>query len=326
MALDRYGRSIRYLRISITDRCNLHCIYCMPEDIHFRPKSELMQDDEILRFVRLFTRLGFDKFRLTGGEPTVRPGVVDLVKDIAQTEGVRTLTMTTNGVLLSRLAKPLAEAGLQRVNLSLDTLDPQKYKYLTRGGDFQKFWDGLRAAEDTGLTPIKINSVIAKDHNEDDIIKLAELTFERPWQVRYIEMMPFAGATEFQQSQEIRSEEILSRLEQQFGTLDRVNFGKLDGEARVYRVPGAIGTIGFIATVSHPFCETCSRARLTADGRLRMCLLRENEIDLLGPMRKGATDDELLTMIREGIWLKPWGHRLKYDEVPLNRTMSQIGG
>jgi GTP 3',8-cyclase len=228
--------------------------------------------------------------------------------------------------LLSRYARPLAEAGLQRVNLSLDTLDPEKYKLLTRGGNLQDFWKGVKAAEEAGLTPIKLNAVIARDHNEEDVIKLARLTVDRPWQVRYIEMMPFAGATEFQQNLEVKSEEMLSWLEAEFGPLERINFGKLDGEARVFRIQGALGTIGFIATVSHPFCETCSRARLTADGKLRMCLLRENEVDLLGPMRKGASDAELRDMIQEGIWEKPWGHRLEHDEVPLNRMMSQIGG
>lgn len=326
MAIDRYGRRIHYLRISLTDHCNLRCIYCMPDDVSFKPNSELMQDDEILRFVRLFTGLGFDKFRLTGGEPTVRAGIVDLVRAIAHTDGVRSLTMTTNGILLSRFAKPLAEAGLQRVNLSLDTLDPEKYKFLTRRGNLQDFWDGVKAAEEAGLTPIKVNAVIAKDHNEGDVIDLARLTVERPWQVRFIELMPFAGATEFQQTQEVRTENIIDWIEAEFGKMEVVNFGKLDGEARVYRIPGAKGTIGFIATVSHPFCETCSRARLTADGRLRMCLLRENEVDLLGPMRRGATDAELRSMIQEGIWEKPWGHRLEHDEVPLNRMMSQIGG
>ncbi len=193
MALDRHGRHIHYLRISLTDHCNLRCVYCMPEDITFRPNAELMQDDEILQFVSLFTRLGFDKVRLTGGEPTVRAGVVELVRGIAATPGVNSLSMTTNGVLLGRLAAALAEAGLQRVNLSLDTLDPEKFHTLTRWGSLQDVWDGIQAAEEAGLLPVKINCVAVRGYNEADMAALARLTLEHPWQVRFIELMPFAS-------------------------------------------------------------------------------------------------------------------------------------
>jgi cyclic pyranopterin phosphate synthase len=326
MALDRYGRHIHYLRISLTDHCNLRCLYCMPDDASFRPNAELMQDDEVLRFVRLFTRLGFDKFRLTGGEPTVRAGVVDLVRAIAHTEGVRTLSMTTNGVLFARLAEPLAKAGLQRVNFSLDTLDRVKFAQLTRRGDLSEVWAGIQAAEKAGLTPIKINVVVVRDYNEGDVVELAHLTREHPWQVRFIEMMPFAGATEFQQEQRVKAAEVKTWVEEGLGELEPVNGGELDGEAQVYRLPESTGTVGFISTVSQPFCASCSRARLTADGRLRLCLLRENEVDLLTPMRNGASQESLREIILEGIWGKPWGHQLAEGKAPLNRTMSQIGG
>jgi cyclic pyranopterin phosphate synthase len=326
MAIDRFGRQIQYLRISLTDHCNLRCLYCMPEDVNFKPSAELMQDDEILRLVRLFSGLGFYKFRLTGGEPTVRPRIVDLVREIASTAGVRSLTMTTNGVLFARLAHDLAQAGLQRVNFSLDTLDPDKFNRLTRRGDLNDVWAGIQAAEDAGLTPIKINAVVVRHYNEEDVVDLARLTLEHPWQVRFIEMMPFAGITEFQLMQKVSSVDVQTWIEAILGPLETLNNGQLDGEARLFRLPDGIGTIGFIATLTQPFCASCTRARLTSDGRLRLCLLSEMEVDLLTPLRDGATDAELRQIILDSIWQKPWGHRLADDVIPLNRVMSEIGG
>jgi cyclic pyranopterin phosphate synthase len=326
MALDHFGRRIHYLRISLTDHCNLRCLYCMPEEMSFRPNAELLQDDEILYLVRLFADLGFDKFRLTGGEPTVRAHIVDLVRSIARTPGVRSLSMTTNGVLFARMARDLAEAGLQRVNFSLDTLDPGRFKRMTRWGDLQDVWAGIRAAEKAGLTPIKLNAVAVRGYNEADLVSLARLTLENPWQVRFIEMMPFGGATEFQQMQGMVATEIKERVEAELGELETVNGGKLDGEARLYRLPNARGTVGFISTVSAPFCSSCSRARLTSDGRLRLCLLNEMEVDLLQPLRQGASYPELRRLVLDAIWQKPWGHQLAWGAVPLNRVMSEIGG
>lgn len=326
MALDRFGRKIHYLRISLTDHCNLRCVYCMPEDMTFRPNADLMQDDEVIQLVRLFTNLGFDKFRLTGGEPTVRAHVVDLVREIADTPGVRSLSMTTNGVLLGKLAEPLKKAGLQRVNVSLDTLNPAKFKRLTRWGTLEQVWQGIEAAEQAGLTPMKLNAVVVRGYNESDVVDLAALTLEKPWQVRFIEMMPFAGATEFQQTQVVRAQEMMDQISAALGPLEPANEGILDGEARIYHLPGAAGELGFISSVSLPFCASCTRARLTADGRLRLCLLREKEVDLLTPLRQGATLEDLRQLIVDGIWNKPWGHGLAEGSVPLNRTMSEIGG
>ncbi len=326
MAYDQFGRHIHYLRISLTDHCNLRCIYCMPDDVTFRPNSELMQDEEILKLVRVFSGLGFDKFRLTGGEPTVRANVVELVRCIASTPGVRSLSMTSNGVLFSRLAQPLKDAGLQRVNFSLDTLDPDKFYRLTRRGTLGQVLEGIRAAERAGLTPIKINVVVARGYSDTDMHELARLTLVHRWQVRFIEMMPFAGATDFQREQMVTAAEMQMQIERQIGSLEPVNGGRLDGEARLFRLAGALGDLGFISTVSQPFCASCTRARLTADGRLRLCLLRENEVDLLSPLRAGATQAELRSLVLEGIWKKPWGNRLNQGETALNRTMSQIGG
>ena len=326
MALDQFGRRIHYLRISLTDHCNLRCVYCMPDDMTFRPGSELLQDDEILRLVRIFTQVGFDKFRLTGGEPTVRAHVVDLVREIAHTPGVRILTMTSNGTLFKRLAQPLADAGLQRVNFSLDTLNPEKFRRLTRRGSLEDVWAGIQAAEAAGLTPIKVNAVVVRDDNEEDLIDLARLTLNHAWQVRFIEMMPFAGITSFQLNNSVQEAAMRYQIQAALGPLDELNDGELDGEARIYRLRNAPGTIGFISTLSRPFCASCSRARLTADGWLRMCLLRDLEVDLLTPLRAGATDEELRCMIIDAVWQKPWGHRLEEDAIPLNRLMSEIGG
>jgi cyclic pyranopterin phosphate synthase len=326
MAIDQFGRSIHYLRISLTDHCNLRCIYCMPEDQTFRPNPELMQDDEIALLTRLFASLGFDKIRLTGGEPTVRNHIVDIVRGIASTEGIRSVSMTTNGVLLKKLAQPLAEAGLKRVNVSIDTLDPAKFQRLTRWGKLEDVWEGILAAERAGLKPVKLNAVVVKGYNEPDVADLARLTFEHDWQIRFIEMMPFAGVTDVQTGQVITAAQIMARLESECGPLEVSNGGKLDGEARVFHLPGAKGDIGFISTVTAPFCDSCNRARLTADGRLRLCLLRENEVDLLAPLRAGASLEDLRRLILDGIWSKPWGHGLAEGVIPLNRVMNEIGG
>lgn len=326
MAIDRFGRNIHYLRISLTDHCNLRCVYCMPEDMTFRPSAELMQDDELLRLVDLCAQLGFDKIRLTGGEPTVRANLVELVKAIRQTPGIRSLSMTTNGVLLDRLAQPLAQAGLQRVNVSLDTLNPDQFKRLTRWGKLDQVWQGILAAEAAGLTPIKINAVVVRGYNEAEVSGLARLTLEHPWQVRFIEMMPFAGATDLQLRQMVTAQEILERISLEVGPVEISNGGELDGEARLFRLAGAQGELGFISSVTAPFCAACTRARLTADGRLRLCLLREGEVDLLTPLRAGASQQELRQLILDGIWHKPWGHGLAEGVIPLNRVMSEIGG
>jgi len=326
MAIDRFGRSIHYLRISLTDHCNLRCVYCMPEDQTFRPNADLMQDDEIQLLTELFASLGFDKIRLTGGEPTVRAHVVDIIRNIASTPGIRSVSMTTNGLLLSRLAEPLVKAGLQRVNISIDTLNPDKFKRLTRWGKLEDAWNGIMAAEKAGLTPVKLNAVVVKGYNESDVVDLARLTLDHPWQMRFIEMMPFAGATDVQTGQVITAAQIKERIEAEAGKMEVANEGKLDGEARLFRFPNAKGDVGFISSVTNPFCASCTRARLTADGRLRLCLLREKEVDLLTPLRAGATLDDLRQIILDGVWEKPWGHGLADGVIPLNRVMNEIGG
>ncbi len=325
-AVDRFGRMINYLRISLTDKCNLRCVYCMPEDMVFRPKHELMQDDELRTLVRVFADLGFHKFRLTGGEPTVRQNIVEICDFIAHTPGVQSLSMTTNGILLTNLAQPLAQAGLQRVNVSIDTLDPERFKRITRWGTLDEVWRGIEAAERAGLTPIKLNAVVVRGFNDQDVTDLAKLSLDHDWQVRFIEMMPFGDVATFAQTQLITDEEIRQRIADEYMPLELSAAGKLDGEARIYRFPGATGSVGFISTVSAPFCASCNRARLTADGVLRLCLLRDKEVNLLEPLRAGASEEDLKAIILEGIWWKPWGHGLAEDEIPVKRVMSQIGG
>ncbi len=298
----------------------------MPEDIAFRPSQELLQDDEILRLATIFAELGFHKFRLTGGEPTIRANVVELVAGIAAIDGVRTVAMTTNGVMLAELAKPLAQAGLQRVNVSIDTLDPEKFHRLTRWGQVDDVFAGIWAAQAAGLQ-LKLNSVVVRGVNDkQDAIDLARLTIDNAWQLRFIEMMPFGDVADFQQAGIVPEAELRQTISAALGEMQLLNNGQLDGEARLYKLPNALGSIGFISSVTQPFCASCSRARLTADGRLRLCLLRENEVDLMTPLRDGASDDQLKNLITEGVWQKPWGHGLAEEIIPLNRVMSEIGG
>ena len=325
MPLDSYGRDIHYLRISLTDKCNMRCVYCMTEDMVFQPNEELLTTAEIRRLVQIFARAGVDKIRLTGGEPTVHPDLLAIVRDI-RAAGITRISMTTNGLRLAELAVPLRQAGLERVNVSVDTLDPERFHRVTRWGHLAKVLDGVYAAEAAGLTPVKINAVVARGFNEQDIAELARLTLSHPWQVRFIEMMPFGDVAEFAQNATISQAEIMRRIEEEVGALHPIAEGRLDGEARLYQLEGAQAAVGFISTLTNPFCASCSRVRLTADGHLRLCLLRDDDGDVLTPLRRGATDDELEELIRSLIWRKPWGHSLPDGLIPLERVMSQIGG
>lgn len=323
---DSYGRRINYLRISLTDACNLRCVYCMPEDMTFRPRHELMSDEELLLLVRVGASLGVNKIRLTGGEPTIRPNLIEIVREIANTPGIKDLAMTTNGLLLPKLAKPLAEAGLRRVNISIDTLDAKKFRQITRWGDLDDIWRAIRASEEAGLTPIKLNCVVVRNFNDgDDMVQLARLTLENDWDVRFIEMMPFGEISDFQQTNVVTFQEMRQRIEGTFGPLEEASYDFVD-PSRPFRIPGAMGTLGFISSVTEPFCQGCGRVRLTADGKLRLCLLRDDEVDLLTPLRAGASFEELRLLMRDGSYHKPWGHGLAQGVVAEKRAMNQIGG
>lgn len=326
MPLDSYNRDIDYLRISLTDACNLRCVYCMPEDMTFRPRHELLSDDELRRLITLFGKLGFRKIRFTGGEPTLRPGLVELVRHAVSTPGITKVGLTTNGVLLDQLAQPLREAGLQTANISIDSLDPDKFRQLTRWGNLRDVLAGLDAAARAGLR-IKLNAVVCRGVNDgEDVVTLARLTLTNPWQVRFIEQMPFGNNSVFQKRGMVSEVELIKVLTAAFGPLVLVDGGRLDGEARLYRLPGGTGTLGFISPVSQPFCAGCNRMRLTADGVLRLCLLRDNEINLLTLLRSGESDEAVATCIRQAVHEKPWGHGLAQHLIPAARGMSEIGG
>ncbi len=322
---DQYGRDIRDLRISLTDRCNLRCVYCMPEHMVFKPRDELLTDDEIMLIVRVAADLGVKKVRLTGGEPTVRPNLVDLVRRIAAIAEIQDLAMTTNGILLSKLAGPLAQAGLGRINVSLDSLNAEKFRRITRWGNLDDLLAGLEAAREAGLAPIKLNAVVVRGFNEEDVVDLARLTLEHAWDVRFIEMMPFGSVAGFQTSAYVSSAETMGRIEAALGPLAPLDTTGYD-PARTYRLTGAPGTLGFISAVSQPFCAQCGRLRLTAEGRLRLCLLRDDEVDLRTPLRAGATYEEIRTVFHAAAYRRPWGHELAQNLIPRERVMSQIGG
>jgi len=322
---DQYGREIRDLRISLTDRCNLRCVYCMPEEMVFKPREELLTDDEILTVVRAAAELGVRKIRLTGGEPTVRPNLTDLVRRVAAVPGIQDLAMTTNGIRLAALAQPLADAGLRRVNVSLDSLDAEKFRKITRWGNLQDVLDGLEAVQAAGMLPIKLNAVVVRGFNENDVVPLARLTLTHDWAVRFIEMMPFGSVAGFQQSAYVPSAETMAKIADALGPLHALDVTGHD-PARTYRVDGAPGTLGFISSVSQPFCAQCGRLRLTAEGKLRLCLLRDDEADLRTPLRGGATYEEIRERFRAAAYRKPWGHGLARNVVPKQRVMSQIGG
>ena len=324
---DSFGREINYLRISLTDRCNLRCVYCMPMNgLTFVPNQELLTAEELESVVRAAVDVGFYKVRLTGGEPTLRQDIVEIVRRLASIEGVEQLVMTTNGYRLPHIVQDLAEAGLKRVNIHVDSLNKETISKIMRLGSFEKAWAGIEAAEKAGLKPIKLNAVITRGYNDEAAVELARLTLEKPWQVRFIELMPFSGPTEIQLEHYVSSDEVKSRVEQELGPLFPLNNGRLDGEAKMYRLAGAEGAVGFISPVSNPYCDDCNRMRITADGRLRMCLLSDKEINFRDTLRRGSAHQDLVDLFKQAIRAKPVGHQLKNGIHPNARTMSQIGG
>ena len=320
--IDRFGRRITYLRVSVTDRCNFRCIYCMPAaGVQWRPHREILRYEEIVRIVRAAAGLGIRKVRITGGEPLVRAGIVDLVAELHRIPGIDELVMTTNGALLARYARDLARVGLDRVNISLDTLRPDRFRAITRVGRLDDTLAGIAAARTAGLTPIKLNAVVMRGVNDDEVGALAAKSRDG-FQVRFIEWMPIGQLGEDFNARFVPGDEIKARIEAELGPLTPV---RAEGPARVYRFADAPGEIGFITAFSAPFCATCNRMRLTADGRLRPCLLAPIEIDLKGPLRAGATDADLRQLLKEGIDKKPYAHGVP-SESPHDRTMSEIGG
>jgi cyclic pyranopterin phosphate synthase len=320
---DSFQRPIDYLRISVTDRCNLRCTYCMPADgITLMRHADILSYEEICAVAGAAAGLGITKIRITGGEPLVRAGLPALVHMLARIDTIDDISLTTNGILLSRFATELKSAGLRRANISLDTLDAEKFKRICRDGNLDDVLKGIDAARTAGLVPVKINVVVMSGVNDDELLDFARKTLTEEWHIRFIEHMPFAengAGKSFVSVAEMRQR--LAEL----GELEPCSF-KGNGPAKYFRLPGAKGTIGFITPVSEHFCFHCNRLRLTADGKLRLCLLDEAEIDLRQALRRGVSTDELQRLIKAAVASKPLRHQLADGRVPQGRPFSQVGG
>jgi cyclic pyranopterin phosphate synthase len=332
--IDPFQRSIDYLRVSVTDRCNLRCVYCMPEEgVPFVPHQEILTLEEIARIIRLAAGMGLRRVRLTGGEPLVRKGIVNLVRWISQTPGIEDISLTTNAILLPSCARELAAAGLKRVNVSLDTLRPQRFRRITRRGDLSAVMAGIAAARVAGLSPVRLNVVVMREVNDDEIAEIARTTLEEDWQVRFIELMPFMNEQETcirdtsRPLDFVPNQEVKRQVEEALGPLEAAETDTGGGPARYYRLPGAKGLIGFISPLSEErFCAACNRMRLTADGKIRPCLLTDQEVDLKETLRRGGSDDDLRQRILEALGSKPDAHHLSDGNRPKWRKMAQIGG
>ena len=324
---DSFGRTINNLRISVTDQCNFRCIYCMPEEgMVFHPKAEILTFEEIARISAIASGLGINKLRLTGGEPTVRKDLPVLIRMLADIKGISDIAMTTNGFLLKKMSKSLREAGLPRVNVSLDTLDTEKFERMTRRDVLDKVLEGLEEAEKYFELPIKINVVAMRGYTDDDVLDFALLARTRPYQIRFIEFMPLDADHTWSREKVLTGAEIIDRI-QAVWPLDPVVRPNQREPADLFRFRDGKGEIGLIASVSEPFCENCNRIRITADGRLRTCLFSLWETDLKTPLRSGASDETIAEMIIEAVRNKEPGHHINDPTfVQPERTMSAIGG
>lgn len=318
---DTLGRNINYLRISVTDRCNLRCMYCMPEEgICKKQHQDILSLEEIYEVVKVCSELGVNKVRITGGEPLVRIGITSLIEKISRLENIKDIALTTNGVLLERYSEELKEAGLKRVNISLDTLNEEKYSYITRGGKLNDVMKGIKAAERVGMYPIKLNTVLIGGFNDDEIEAFIELTNESPIEVRFIELMPLGQAAGWAKKHFVSNRLILDRVKE----LTLVGSEDPSSPATYYKLPGAMGKVGLINPISHAFCGSCNRIRLTADGKLKPCLHSEEEIEVLNVIRgNGNLKEAIVRAINQ----KPTQHSLNSkDSNPIKRDMYRIGG
>ncbi len=329
---DTFGRTIDYLRVSITDRCNLRCVYCMPRGgIIPKPREAILHSEEIARMVEAAASSGFRAVRLTGGEPLVRKGVPGLIRRLAAIPGIEEVAMTTNATLLAANARDLAAAGLKRVNISLDSLQPDRFHRVTRSGSLKSVWQGIQAAEAAGLTPLKINMVVIRGFNDDEVTDFARLTIDHPWHVRFIEVMPMSGITDWgpgmpgADKRVVPAAEIKQRLQAWRPLLQDDGPGGR-GPARYYRLPEAQGTIGFISPISEHFCASCNRLRLTADGYLRPCLFSDRGVYCKAALADGASLAELQSLIRHASAIKPERRPSQGDDAVRGAAMSAIGG
>jgi GTP 3',8-cyclase len=324
--IDGFGRVHTNLRISITDRCNFRCVYCMPEEATFAPRTHILSYEEIVRLGELMTRLGVDKIRLTGGEPTVRRDLATLVRALHALPGLRDLSLTTNGARLREMAQDLYDAGLRRLNVSLDTLDAAKFLQITRRDFLAEVMAGLREAKRVGFDPIKVNAVAVRDFTEEELVDFARLGRDEGFEVRFIEFMPLDGDNLWDRAQILSAREIRDTIDAVFPLEPDPDTPATD-PARRYRFRDGRGKIGIIASVTEPFCQSCNRLRLTADGKLRSCLFAIEETDLKTPLRAGASDEELGRLIVDTVARKWAGHMINAAGfVKPERNMSQIGG
>lgn len=316
---DSFGREISYMRISVTDRCNLRCKYCMSEEgVENLGHSRILSFENIRRIVKAAAELGISKYRITGGEPLARKGIVSLIESLSKIEGVEDLAMTTNGTMLAEQAEALKNAGLHRVNISVDSLIYDKYEEITRGGDLDAAFEGVNAALKVGLTPLKLNVVLMEGFNDDEILNFVQLSVNHPIDIRFIELMPIGHAADCGYRY-LSSEEVKKKLP------SLIPLGQQDGVAELYKYPEAMGKIGFISPMSNQFCKDCNKIRLTADGKLKPCLHTHDEIDLNEILKTG--DDELLKeTIRNAVLEKGDKHHLNEGASPVERCMNQIGG
>ena len=321
---DSWQRQINYLRISITDFCNLNCVYCTEATVPKLDRAEILTYEEIERLVRIAASMGINKVRLTGGEPLLRPDLPRLVRMISGTPGIDDIALTTNGTLLTRYAVALKEAGLTRVNVSLDTLKSDRFREITGHDGLATVLEGIKLAESVGLTPVKVNMVVMRGDNDDEVIDFARKTISDGWNVRYIEYMPFNGS-EAEASRLISTQEIKKGLDV-LGRMERCGTSKGNGPARYFRLPGATGTIGFISPMTEHFCATCNRLRMTSDGHLRPCLLDDDEIDIKRALRNGGSDEDLKALIERAVVVKRERHHLNDGQKAPERPMRQIGG
>lgn len=325
--IDSFNRVIDYLRISVTDRCNFRCTYCMPDEgVPPLPHAEILSYEEILRIIRIVGHLGVRKIRLTGGEPLVRKGITGFISRLTALNMISDLSMTTNGSLLSDMAQELKKAGLQRVNISLDTANPEKFAFITRRGRLEETLSGIRGALAAGLAPVKLNVVLSEHFTDDDLAYFVDLIYRLPVSVRFIEYMPI-GADRTGKGYSIEAvKEMVHRLGK--GCLQPVVLDMGNGPARYYRLPEALGSLGFITPISEHFCGQCNRLRLTADGKLKPCLLANTEIDVKAALRSGATDEQIQQLFLQAVHAKPSGHNLcpSDQHSDFDRRMSQIGG
>ncbi|HDQ04594.1 MAG TPA: GTP 3',8-cyclase MoaA [Deltaproteobacteria bacterium] len=329
--LDKYRREINYLRVSITDRCNLHCTYCRPkEGISIKGHDDILRYEEIIRIISVAVEMGLVKVRVTGGEPLVRRNFIGFIASLKNIAGLRDISLTTNGILLEKFTRDIFNAGIHRINISLDSLKEEKYKTITGGGDLRAVLRGIEKSRKIGFAPIKINTVVMKGLNDDEVLDFAQMAFENPFQIRFIELMPFGQAQELHARNYISIDCIRDTISKRY-KIDEIEGKKnsSDGPAKIFRLREGLGEIGFISPLSSHFCATCNRLRLTADGKLRSCLLSDDEIDLKGQLRRNCTDAELKKYIYEAITLKPGHHHITCAETHLKkcqRGMSTIGG